>query len=113
MLPVIETQGKHDAAADNVDELEQFIAERCYEIPGAAVRFSDFVKAFQASLEVFQQSEWKERMIRAVVSEQLMYGKSKKHNQAIIGNLSLDSTIQPSTPFIKDGRFLRREDDLT
>jgi hypothetical protein len=113
MIPVIETQGKQDAAADNVDELEQFIAEQCYEIPGAAIRFSDFVKAFQASLEIFQQSEWKERIIRAVVSEKLMYGRSRKHNQAIIGNLSLDATIQPSTPFVKDGRFLRREDDLT
>ena len=113
MLPVIETQGKHDAAADNVDELEQFIAERCYEIPGAATRFSDFVKAFQTSLEVFQQGEWKERMIRLVVSEKLMYGTSRKHNQAIIGNLSLDPDIQPSTPFVKDGRFLMREDDLT
>jgi hypothetical protein len=113
MIPVIETQGKHDAAADNVDELEQFIADHCYEIPGAAVRFSDFVKAFQASLEVFQKAEWKERLIRAVVSEKLMYGTSRVHNQAIIGNLSLDPNIQPSAPFVKDGRLLVREDDLT
>ncbi len=113
MLPVVETQGKHDAAADNVDELEQFITDRCYEIPGAAIRFSDFVKAFQTSLEVFQRGEWKERMIRSVVSEKLMYGTSRKHNQAIIGNLSLDPNIQSSTPFVKDGRFLLREDDLT
>jgi len=111
MLPVVETQGKLDAAADNVNELEQFIAEKCYDIPGQAIKFTDFKQTFLATLEVFQQSEWKERQIRAVVSEKLMYGKSKNHNQNIIANVSFDPKAKPGVPFVKDGALIKREDE--
>jgi hypothetical protein len=113
MLPVVETQGKLDAADDNVNELEQFIAEKCFEIPGAAIKFSEFKQVFLSTLEVFQQSEWKERQIRAVVSEKLLYGTSAKHNQKIIANMSLDPKAKPGVPYVKDGGAIVREDEVT
>jgi hypothetical protein len=110
MLPVIETQGKMEAAADNVDELEQFIADQCYEIPGAVTKFSDFAGAFKKTLEVFQQNEWPMRLIRSTAKEKLLCGKAGSFNQLVIGNLSLDPDVKPGTPFIKDGPRLIKED---
>jgi len=110
MLPVIETQGKLDAADDNVDELERYIADNCYEIPGACIRFTEFKDKFIASLEVFQQSEWKGQMVRAGISEKHIVGKSSRQNQIIIGNLSFDPKTKPGVPFVKNGGNLMREE---
>jgi hypothetical protein len=112
MLPVIETQGKKDAVSDNQDELEMFISDNCHSIPGAAVKFSDFKKTFFDSLEAFQQGEWKERVIRAVLSEKYPVGRSKKHNQVIVGNMSFDPSTTPTSPYVKDGGTISREDEL-
>lgn len=112
MLPVIETQGKIDAAADSVDELERFITENCYEIPGAAIKFTDFKSRFLGTLEVYQQAEWKERVIRSVLSERFLVGRCLKHNQQIIGNLSFEPNTKPGIPYTKNGGNLVKEDEV-
>jgi hypothetical protein len=109
MLPVIETQGKLDAAADSVDELERFITENCFEISGAAIKFTDFKARFLGTLEVYQQTEWKERVIRSVLSERFLVGRCLKHNQQIIGNLSFEPNTKPGIPYTKNGGNLVKE----
>jgi hypothetical protein len=110
MLPIIETQGKIDAVANNINELEQFIEDNCYKIDGQAIRFADFKKKFHDTLEEYQQSEWKERTIKNHLSENFPVGKCPKINQAIIGNLSFSSDVQQGSKYTKVGKTVVKEE---
>jgi len=112
MLPVIETQSKADAAASNVNELEQFIGDNCYEVPGAAIKFQDFKEKFLASLEDFQRPDWKERLIRNAISEKYLVGRSTSSNVTIIGNLSFNVNAKPGAPYTQEGNKLIKEDNV-
>jgi hypothetical protein len=110
MLPIIETQGKIAAVANNINELEQFIEDNCYKIDGQAIRFADFKKKFHDTLEEYQQSEWKERTIKNHLSENFPVGKCPKINQAIIGNLSFSSDVQQGSKYTKVGKTVVKEE---
>lgn len=112
-LPIIETQGKREAAASNTDDLTQFIEEKCYEIPGAAIKFTDFCDRFHDSLEEHQRSSYPQRIIRQRISEMFPLGRgSGRMKQLIIGNLSLNPDIEPTSPYINEkGKLVRKEDE--
>jgi hypothetical protein len=109
MLPIIETQGKLEAADNNIDEMTRFIEENCYEIPGAAVKFVEFKEKFLESLEEFQRGDWKERLIRNQVSERFPVGRGRTINQVIIGNLSFKPNTKPGDPYVKTGNLISKE----
>lgn len=109
-LPIIETQGKIEAAEGNVDELVNFLAEKCYEIPGAAIKMADFKARFIDSLDEHLQADWQRgRAIQTKLSEMFPVGKSAKFNQIIIGNLTFNPNAKPTTPFVKSGNKVVRE----
>jgi hypothetical protein len=112
MLPVIETQGKLEAAAGNIDEVAQFIEDNCYAIPGTATKFIDFEKKFLESLEEFQRPDWKRRLIRNSLSERFPLGKGTSANQLVIGNLTFDPKATPSEPYTQSGAKLVKEMEL-
>ena len=101
MLPVIETAGKLEAAAGNVNELEQFIEDYCFLIPGQAVKLVDLKKRFHDTLEDYQKAEWNNKAIRDRLSERFPIGRGTRVNQVIIGNLSFDPKATPSEPYKK------------
>jgi hypothetical protein len=109
MLPVIETQGKIEAAAGNVDEIGQFIDDYCHEIPGTATTLADFKARFLDTLEDYQQSDWKERTIRNRLAEKYPVGRGARINQAIIGNLTFNADAKPSAPYTKSGHRVLKE----
>lgn len=112
MLPIIETAGKLEAAEQSMDALSAFIAEHCYEIPGAAIKLTDFKDRFFASLEDFQMGEWNNRLIQSRLSESFPVGRAAKLNQVVIGNLSFNPDAEEKAPYVKKGkRLVRGEED--
>jgi hypothetical protein len=112
MLPIIETQGKVEAAAGNVDEVSRFIEDNCYKIPGAAVTFIEFKKKFLDSLEEFQRSEWPDRLILSELDEEFPVGKGARINQRIIGNLTFNDDVTPTKPYSKvEGKVTKEEEE--
>jgi hypothetical protein len=111
MLPIVETQGKADAAAGHVDELAQFVQDSCFEIPGAAIKLGDFKKKFLESLEEFQRADWREQLIRNKLSEMgFPVGRNPGANQTIIGNLSFNSAAKEGVPYVRNGNTVAREE---
>jgi hypothetical protein len=111
MLPIIETQGKAEAAAGNINEVSQFIEDNCYKTPGAAVKFAEFKKKFLDSLEEFQRSEWPDRLITNELDEVYPIGKGARINQKIIGNLTFNEDTLPTTPYTKVGARVTKEEE--
>lgn len=112
MLPVIETQGKAEAAAGNIDDVTQFIEDNCFAVPGAAIKFTDFKEKFLDSLEDFQRADWKDRLIRNALSERFPVGRCTNVNQVIIGNLTFSPDAEPGEPFTQSGSKIVKEDEL-
>jgi hypothetical protein len=112
MLPIIETQGKVEAAAGNVDEVSRFIEDNCYKVPGAAVTFIEFKTKFLDSLEEFQRSEWPDRLITSELDELFPVGKGARVNQKIIGNLTFNEDAVPTKPYSKvEGKVTKEEEE--
>jgi hypothetical protein len=112
MLPIIETRGKLEAAEKNANALDVFVDENCFEIPGAHIKLTDFTDRFIDSLEDHMKSDWQEWMkIQSKLSERFLVGKSRKINQNIIGNLTFNSKLKASDPYIKVGKYIRKENE--
>jgi len=111
MLPIIETQGKYDAAAVNNNPLDDFIDNNCYAIPGRSIALKEFKEAFFKTLEEYQETEWKnDREIVRILSERFPVGRGRGNVQ-VVGNISFQE-CEPMTPFTKDGSRLKREDEV-
>jgi hypothetical protein len=109
MIPIIETQGKADAAAGNLNEVEAFINEKCFPVPGSAVTFKEFKDKFIATLEDYQMMEWGESAIKKTVAERFPIGRAKG-NTTVVGNISF-TECEPSVPYVKQGQRLVRESE--
>jgi hypothetical protein len=109
MLPIIETQGKLDAAAGNRNELSHFIEHSCYPIPGHAIKFSVFKDRFLSTLEEVYRTDWKDRIIRNELDESFPVGKGARVNQLIIGNITFNPDAEPGVPYVKSGSKVIRE----
>ena len=109
MLPVIETAGKAEAADSNRNELEQFVEENCFEVPGHAIKLSDLKDKFHATLEDYQIQDWRLGYIKNVMSESYLVGRSPKLNQTIVGNLTFNKDAQPCAPYVKSGSNIMKE----
>ena len=108
-LPIIETKGKLEAAAVNMNELDRFVLEKCYQIPGVAITFKDFATRFRSELENYQLSDWTDHSIRRQLSERFPIGRVGG-NIAAIGNLSF-TECEPKSSYVLVGTKLKREDE--
>lgn len=111
MLPIIETQGKMEAAAGRRSELEVFVEENCYRIEGQAVKFSDFKTRFLSTVEEVYQADWKDGAIATKLSEMgFPVGKGSRINQKIIGNMTFNPKAKEGEPYKMDnGKVVRGE----
>jgi len=97
-LPIIDTEGKAQAADANRDPLEEFLAENCYYVPGEKVTLKEFSEKFFETLTAFEQANWSKRRLRQSMPEQYPIGLSN-HGRTYIGNLSFtDITVPENTP---------------
>lgn len=110
MLPIIETQGKKEAAESNRNPLEEFIEERCYLVDGAAVTFKEFKENFRSTLEDYQEKEWsRDGDIKAILADKGLPIGRGNNNQVIIGNISF-TNCEPKSPYKNCKGYLKRED---
>jgi len=110
-LPIIETQGKIDAADANTDDLELFLEEKCFPVPGAFIKITDFMEKLHAYLPEHLISDYPRRVVEPRLKERYVVGMgSGKNNQVLIGNLSFNPNAKPSTPYTREGAKVRKEE---
>lgn len=85
--------------------LEAFIAERCFEVPGAVTKFKSFCEAFEAWSRERGLEDWPTKMevIRAL-PRQFPYGV-KDSNIRSIGNLSLTPAAPGREIVLRNGKL--------
>lgn len=109
-LPILETEGKHAASVNNMDTLETFISENCYEVYGSAIELKDFYNRFISSLTTYEQKDWSKRRVRRGIPEQFPIG-NWHGNKVFIGNLSFDEAARPTDELCsKAGRLVKKKD---
>jgi hypothetical protein len=88
-IPVIITEDKIRLQENTQSELEQFIEEFCYYIPGAMVKFGDFFDRFQEWLDPNSVHLWsKIRVTREMPARNPVGQLTSEANQRYICNLS-------------------------
>ena len=114
-VPVIETEAKAAAIADNMDALEAFLECQCSYVPGSAVKWNDFYAAFLGSLEKFERSSWPPNLVQSSLPDHYPQGKYSQ-NVRYIGNMALGKDVEPTDieayKFVVSGGRLMKEHDI-
>lgn len=89
-LPVLSTESKHLAETAMNSLVDQFIKERCYNIPGAITKLGDFYAAMKEWMTEDQRFVWTHSKVTTEFRnrEILPFGRAL-NNVTCIGNLSL------------------------
>lgn len=113
-LPVVSTENKARAEESSRDPLEAFLADKCFEIPGELVLFTDFFEKFQEWMvteEIENRGQWGTRTkVARSLPPKFPYGV-KHSNQRYVGNISwVSKTFDPTVPpfVLKDGKLKPR-----
>lgn len=101
-IPVIETTLKEDQAESNRNELEEFIADHCYAIPGAAVMISHFYEKFFDWLPLDRHQFWNRRVVKRKLPAEHPTGRYTGQGQIHIGNLSFEE-VEPGKRLVRKG----------
>lgn len=83
-IPVISTGEKQDEAESKLNEVEIFIRDCCYSVPGAMVSFSDFYEVFSKQYDVSKIA------VGRMLPSEYPKGRVGSLGQWFIGNLSLE-----------------------
>ena len=110
-LPIIETRGKKELMDSNKDLFESFLEERCYQIPGSRMKFTDFKKAFYEDMDDVNKSIYTEQAIRKRLSNLGFPIGRSVGNVTCIGNLTFNDKDKAGAPFVSGGKRLVREDE--
>jgi hypothetical protein len=96
-LPVVSTDNKERAQESARSPVEQFIAERCFEVDGAMILFKEFHERFKEWLHdegIDGAEEWKNKeKVKKALPYRFPYG-IRHSNQQHVGNLSWEN-VQP------------------
>lgn len=114
-VPMIATEAKARAAEKNMNQLELFLRDKTYVIPGTCVSIDDMFDHFHLFLNSTggeaEASKWsKQRMIREMPERiSKCRGRVGSNQHVHYGNLTVNPDEKPDRPFYKDGLFLKRE----
>lgn len=110
-VPTIETETKARAAQKNRSLLEEFIATKCYEIPGQFVKAMDFYEAFAVTLTERDRAYWTQNRVGREFPERIVKGRLGSDQDTHYANLSLDPNAVPGGRYYRpDGsKFLKQE----
>lgn len=94
-IPVVTTESKREAEESNFSDVEVFIKTRCFQIPGAYTKLSDFYEAFRDWLTTDAKYDWGYNRVSGLLRERqfVMMGRAL-NNVAILGNLSLEPPVK-------------------
>lgn len=102
-VPVLTTSDKLYMAQVNKNPVELFIEEKCYEVEGQAIRFSDFYSKFLASIPAEEHKRWHESTVSRQIPMKFPKGKLSNSVHAHIGNLSFDPDAPVLQKLYSDG----------
>ena len=89
-LPPLWTRNKQRAEEINGNDLETFISEQCFIVPGEMVEFAAFYKRFLEWLPVEKRYGWKKNIVLDEIKQRFPFG-GYTSNKRMIGNLSLEA----------------------
>jgi phage/plasmid-associated DNA primase len=93
-LPVVNTDNKARAEQSAQSPLETFIAERCFEVSGEMILFTEFFETFQAWMkeeDIEDRGQWSGRTkVARALPHKFPYGV-RHSNQRYVGNLSWEN----------------------
>jgi hypothetical protein len=87
-IPVIATQDKMDAENANMTDIDLFLKEKTYYIPGHSIHYSELYDKFVEWLDPNQQYKWTKIRFGRELPRKHPKGRSTKDSQFIVGNIS-------------------------
>lgn len=114
-IPVVETAEKRRAMELTMDELRLFLRERCYYVPGAKMKFSDFYDAFVETLPPLQREKWTRYRVSSSLPSNFPTGRCGE-GVTYIGNISFEDVKVEGEPkpYVRySGRLVRVEKEET
>lgn len=110
-LPIIETDSKTNAIELNESVLHNFIAERCYEVPGTRVKLDDFYTAFIESLSESEKPQWNKRLVKKELTDHFLIGRGPG-NVDYIGNITFSPDQEEGIPYtLSNKRLVQKGSD--
>lgn len=107
-VPVITTSYKLQAEAANQSELEQFITDECFYVPGEKILYSEFCDRFKEWLDRDRVGQWSKPRIGRSIPSQFPKGRDMKNGAKwYVGNI----TFTQPTPGVAPKRRLTLSDN--
>jgi len=104
-IPVIETEHKIDEMDTNKTDLEIFIEDKVFQIPGSKILFSDFFNEFVRFLEPTERINWTPRKTSKKIG--ILKGKAGGKGQLYLANVSLEKDTPEGVPLTREnGRLV-------
>ena len=108
-LPIIETDEKMSMARTNRSLLEQFIAEKCYYVPGEVIIFAEFCDKFHEFIDPTDRAYWSKIRIGRELPLQYPSARLRVNGYKHVGNISW--TPAPEGTVFKK-RLIEKDDYL-
>jgi len=93
-IPIIQTSDKIMGQQQNMSSLESFIDERCYEVPGYTIKFSEFHSELIKWLDPSEVMDWTKIATGKSLPRKFCKGRAKADGQFHIGNISWEPAEQ-------------------
>lgn len=87
-IPIVETEDKLSTARSNQSELESFIAEKFFYVPGATTNYGQFYDEFLEYLDPSDHGRWSKIKVGRSLPARNPKGRLHSDNHYYIGNLS-------------------------
>lgn len=87
-VPALDNSEKEVVAALNMDELQQFIYEKCQRADGHMLKFSEFFEQFAKWLPRSAAGSWSKIRVSKNLPPDLPKGRNRQNSQFYIGNLA-------------------------
>ena len=94
-IPVLETQDKREQQAGNRTDLQAWLEDFTFMVPGQAVRLQDLYEAFMKRLPSEKRVHWVKRRFSRELPPHLPRGRYTGTGDIHVGNISLEQNMVP------------------
>lgn len=110
-VPTLDTESKKRVSEKNMSLLEQFIKEKCFEVPGQAVSAEDFHDQMQLWLDERDKSYWTKQRIGRELPEKFPRGRLSNDQRTHYGNITFEADAKPGRRYVSAKLFIKFEED--
>jgi len=88
-LPVIDTADKQLSLEDQQTDVQRFVQENCFDVPGKTIKLEEFYERFLASLEPIERMTWNSKQaVNKCMPDRFPKGRKKGESSWHWGNIS-------------------------